>query len=197
MSNQKKHNSNKSYNFIDEIIIGDSPIIHSKFTTISDNEWFSNLNDKRNTTAQNIAPNYLLIFSILIISLFLAYIIITKIIVFASLIVNDFATMLFVGGYFTFFLSTVILLFKPKMISLEVKNNLLYIKCFPALNKIIPTDQIVKCEINAINNGNNNPKHKLLFAMNEDGNKYKQPLNYGMNLQLIDGNNIIIGSIKA
>ena len=77
MSNQKKHNSNKSYNFIDEIIIGDSPIIHSKFTTISDNEWFSNLNDKRNTTAQNIAPNYLLIFSILIISLFLAYIIIT------------------------------------------------------------------------------------------------------------------------
>lgn len=197
MSNQKKYNSNKSFNFADEIIIGDSPIIHSKFTTISDNEWFSNLNDKRNTTAQNIAPNYLLIFSILIISLFLAYIIITKIIVFASLIVNDFATMLFVGGYFSFFLSTVILLFKPKMISLEVKNNLLYIKCFPALNKIIPTDQILKCEINAINNGNYNHKHKLLFAMNEDGNKYKQPLNYGMNLQLIDGNNIIIGSIKA
>jgi len=197
MSSQKKYNSNKSFNFTDEILIGDSSIIRSKLTANSNNEWFSKLNDKRNIGLQNITPNYLLIFSTLIISLFSVYIIITKIIVVASLIINDFATMLFVGGYFTFFFSIVILLFKPKIISLEVKDNLLYIKCFPALNKIIPTDQILKCEINAIDNGNYNSKHKLLFAMNKNGNKYKQPLSYGMNLQLIDGNNIIIGSIKA
>jgi hypothetical protein len=80
------------------------------------------------------------------------------------------------------------------MLTLKVKEDTLQIKSFPLLNKKIPINQILKCELNTLNNGNFNYSNKIHFALNENGNRYKQPLNSGVSLQLINGKHIIIGS---
>ena len=81
------------------------------------------------------------------------------------------------------------------MLTLEVKDEELHLKSFPALNKRIPVNQILRCELNSINKGQFNSKTH--FALNENGNRYKQPLTSGISLQLINGNHIIIGSHKS
>ena len=82
------------------------------------------------------------------------------------------------------------------MLTLEVREGVLQIKSFPLLNKKIPINQILKCELNTLENGNFNYSNKIHFSLNEDGNRYKQPLNSGISLQLINGKHIIIGSKK-
>lgn len=82
------------------------------------------------------------------------------------------------------------------MLSLEIKNEMLHIKSFPALNEKIPVNQILKCEVRTMNNGQFRLKDKLYFALNENGNKYRQIIKDGMLLQMINGRYIIIGSAK-
>ncbi len=100
-------------------------------------------------------------------------------------------------GYFLLFISAICLVSKRKMLLLKVKGKTLHIKSFPALNEKIPVNQILKCELNTINNGKYTHSNKAHFALNEDGNRYKLPLTSGIALQLIDGNHILIGSYKS
>lgn len=83
------------------------------------------------------------------------------------------------------------------MLSLKVKDETLHIKSFPALNKKIPVNQILKCELNTMHNKKFSLSNKVHFALNKDGNRYKLPLTSGIALQLIDGNHILIGSYKS
>jgi hypothetical protein len=83
------------------------------------------------------------------------------------------------------------------MLSLKVENGALHIKSFPSLNKKIPINQIIKCELNTMKNNRFSHSRKIHFALNNNGNRYKQPLTLGLSLQLINGEHIIIGSYKS
>lgn len=196
-NNQIKYQSNKLVNFADEIIIGDNPIISKNSQNYSSFDLLNNPPSNNSILQEKPTPNYLFNFSIGIISVIATFIILSKVVTVTFSVVNDFFTTAFVGGYFLLFISTLILISKRKILSLEVKNDILHIKSFPALNKKIPINQILKCEVNTSNNTNSKLGRKIHFAINENGNKYKQPLVNGINLQLIDGNNIIIGSYKS
>ncbi|MBU0473877.1 MAG: hypothetical protein KKF62_06905 [Bacteroidetes bacterium] len=196
-SNNIKYQSAKSDNFADEIIIGTNSILSKNLQNFSNIDLTARQTQIGNEFLEKYSNNYLFNFSVVIIGLMAAVILLTKIVTISFSIVNNFSTGVFIFGYIFIFISTVILITKRKMLSLKIKDETLYIKSFPALNKKISVSQILKCELNTIDNGHFNSKGKIHFAINENGNRYKQPLTAGITLQLIDGNNIIIGSVKS
>ncbi len=181
--------------FADEIRIGENPIITKNFSNYSDIEFFTKPSKK--VTPNNFSQNYFLSFSMVSIVLIALIIISTKIISSTFLSFTSFSTSLFVVGYFILFISTIYLISKRKMLSLEVKDKMLHIKSFPALNKKIPVNQILKCELNSMDNEKFTLSDRVHFALNENGNRYKLPLTSGIALQLINGNHIIISSSKS
>jgi len=52
----------------------------------------------------------------------------------------------------------------------------------------------LKCEVRTMRNGKFVGNNRLHFALNENGNKYKQAAKDGMLIQLNNGKYIIIGS---
>jgi hypothetical protein len=194
-NNQLKYRANNSVSFADEIIIGKAPIISKSFDNFSDIDLFPK--EKSKTQKENQSQNYMLHFSLLSFALIAFLIILSKIVTSNLFSFNNFSTSFFVLGYFLLFALSVYLISKRKVLSLKVKDNTLYLKSFPSLNKKIPINQIIKCELNTINNGKYSSENKLHFALNENGNRYKQPLTSGVSLQLIDGQHIIIGSYKS
>ena len=183
--------------FADEIIIGENPIITKNFSNYSDIEFFTKPNQKVTQSDDKISQNYLLSFSMVSFALIIVMILFTKIISTTFLSFSSLSTSLFVTGYFVLFISTIYLISKRKMLSLEVRDKTLHIKSFPALNKKIPVNQILKCELNTTNNDKLSISNRVHFALNENGNRYKLPLTSGIALQLIDGNHIIISSSKS
>lgn len=192
INNLQKYRGNKSVDFADEIRIGKNPIITKNFSNYSDIEFFTKPSQKE--TPNKFSHNYFLSFSMVSFVLIVLIIISTKII---STSFTSFSTSLFVVGYFILFISTIYLISKRKMLSLEVKDKTLHIKSFPALNKRIPVNQILKCELNTMDKEKFTLSDRVHFALNENGNRYKLPLTSGIALQLIDGNHIIISSSKS
>ena len=192
-NNQLKYLNNFSTDFTDEIIIGDSQI------TGNAGDHGVELNIHEAPIQKNTDPNsqnYLLNFSILSFALIAFFLIFSKIISTTLLSFNSLSTSIFFSGYFLLFIASMFLIMRKKMLTLEVNEDNLLIKSFPTLNKKIPLNQILKCELNTLENGSFNYSNKIRFALNENGNKYKQPLNSGITLQLINGRHIIIGSKK-
>lgn len=181
--------------FADEIRIGENPIITKNFSNYSDIEFFTKPSQKE--TPNKFSQNYFLSFSMVSFVLIALIIIFTKIISTSFLSFTSFSTSLFVVGYFILFISTIYLISRRKMLSLEVKDRTLHIKSFPALNKKIPVNQILKCELNTMDKKEFALSDRVHFALNENGNRYKLPLTSGIALQLIDGNHIIISSSKS
>jgi hypothetical protein len=195
--NQVKYKGYQSANFADEIIFGDRSITSKNFDNNSDIDLFSKPRQKHSNIQESSSQNYLLNFSILSFSLIALMIVFSKIVSTTFISFNSLSTAIFVGGYFSLFLLTIFIISKRKMLTLEIKGEELHLKSFPALNKIIPVSQILKCELNTINNGRFNSINKIHFALNENGNRYKQPLTSGITLQLINGQHIIIASHKS
>jgi hypothetical protein len=194
---QLNYRVNNSVSFADEIIIGEAPIISKSFNNYSDIELFPKPIRNGENKRKKFSQNYMLNFSILSFILIAFLILFSRIVTSTLFSFNSFSTSIFVGGYFLFFALTVILLLKRKMLSLKVENGALHIKSFPSLNKKIPINQIIKCELNTMKNNRFSHSRKIHFALNNNGNRYKQPLTLGLSLQLINGEHIIIGSYKS
>lgn len=192
---QIKYKRNNSINFSDEIIIGKVPIVCKNFDNYSDIELTPKhrKNNGENKSFQNNLFNYSISFFLLTAVLIFLY----KIISSTFINFGNITSTLFVSIYFLLLGNTLFFVLRKKMLSLKVKNKILHIKSFPVLNVKIPTDQILRCEVNAISNDQSIVKDKLHFALNENGNKYKQIINDGMLLQMINGQYIIIGSAKG
>lgn len=191
-----KYSDNRSANFGDEITIGDSPTISK---TIRDNfDISSNTTSKKNENgvAKHL-PNSLFNYSLITFTLIALLIVFGKIVTTSVISFNSISTSIFVGSYFALFLLTIGFISRKKMLTLKVKDETLLLKSFPSLNEKIPINQILKCELNTIKNGKYNTQNKIHFALNENGNKYKQPVNSGITLQLINGQHIFIASHKS
>ncbi len=197
INNQLKYRGNNSVDFADEIIFGENSIVSKNKINHSELNLFTKSIPKKNGKDEPSFQNYLLNFSILSFLLIVLMVVFTKIVSTSFISFNSLVTSSFVGGYFVLFLFTIFIISKKKMLTLEIKNKELHLKSFPALNKKIPVSQILRCELNTMRNGKYNPQNKIHFSLNENGNKYKQPLTSGISLQLINGNHIIIGSHKS
>ncbi len=192
-NNKQKYYKNSSSNFSDEIIIGDDSIFSHTFDSSEESIF---LPPKENRLPKDVTNNFLLNYSIFSFILVATLIGLTKIVSATFTSFNNLSTTFFVGGYFLLFVISLVLIVKRKMLTLEVKEETLIIKSFPLLNKRIPINQILRCELNTLEDGKFRNYNKVHFALNENGNRYKQPLNSGISLQLINGNHIIIGSKK-
>lgn len=191
-----KYSDNRSSNFVDEIIIGESPTINKIFH----NNFETALNiqpEKNKSKSEKNFQNYILNFSIISFTLIALIIVFSKIVSTTFLSFNSFSASIFVGGYFALFLFTICIISRRKMLTLRIKNDTLLLKCFPTFSEKIPISQILKCELNTINNGEYNSKNKTQFALNENGNRFKQPLASGIILQLINGQRFFIASHKS
>jgi hypothetical protein len=191
-----KYSDNRSANFGDEIIIGDRPTIGK---IINNNFNISSTvppNKNENEVKKNL-PSVLFNYSLVAFNFIVLIMVFGKIVATSAISFNSISTSIFVGSYFSLFLFTIFIISKRKMLTLKVKGETLLLKSFPALNEKIPINQILKCELNTIKNGKYNPQNKIHFALNENGNKYKQPVNSGITLQLINGQHIFIASLKS
>ena len=195
-NNQLKYRGNTSANFADEIIFGDNSIISKNEISHSDINLFT-ANQKKDSNIESLSQNHLFGFLVVSFSLIAFLIVFTKIISATLLTLNSFTTSFFVGGYFLLFITTIFVLLKRKTITLEVKDKELHIKSFPSLNKKIPVNQILKCELNTIKKSKFYANNRMHFALNEDRNRYKQPLTSGITLQLLNGQHIVIASHKS
>ena len=196
-SKQLKYKRNNSVNFADEIIFGENSIVSKNKITHSDIDEYTKSSHAISNKNESFSQNYLLSFSILSFSLITFMVILSKIVSTTFISFNSISTSIFVGGYFILFILTIFIISKRKMVTLEIKDDELLLKSFPALNKKIPVNQILKCELNSMKHGQHNRNDKIHFALNENGNKYKQPLTSGISLQLINGQHIIITSHKS
>ncbi len=194
INKHQKYKGNNSVNFADEIIFGEKSIVSKNRITHNDIDVYTKLKKANSAKRELLSQNSLLNFSVLSFSLIALLVILTKIVSTTFLSFSSISVSIFVGGYFGLFIFTIFIISKRKMVTLKIKGNQLYLKSFPALNKKIPVNQILKCEVDSMNKGHNN---KTLFALNENGNKYKQPLTSGISLQLLNGKHIIIGSHKS
>jgi len=183
--------------FADEIILGENPIITKNFINNSDFDLISNPTKSKIQSVEKFSQNYLLSFSLVSFSFIATLILFTKIASTTFININNLISSLFVLSYFALFIFSIFLISRRKILSLKVKGHILHIKSFPSLNEKIPINQILKCELNSMNKDKFTATNRKLFALNEDGNRYKLPLTSGIALQLIDGNHILIGSSKS
>ena len=195
---QLKYRTNTSINFTDEITIGEVPVVSSFNNLIKPNPErelktkVSKKNELEKTEKNNIL-NYTLLSFFLVATLT----IFSKIVYSTFITLNSFITASFIAFYFVLFAFTLFVVAKKKMLSLNVKDGVLQIKSFPNLNEKISLSEIARCEIQANTNNKIRKQEKLHFALNENGNRYKQKLNDGILLQMINGELILIGSAKC
>jgi len=193
--NRIKYRGNSTSTFADEIIIGESPVLSSRFDD-SILDFSSTARTNTPKKKESAFQNYMLSYSVLSLFLVLGAFLFVKLI--NSTLINFSGSLAsyFVIFYFSLFVAAIFLILRKKMLTLEVKDEILHIKSFPSLNKKIPINQLLRCEINTLKEGSFNFENRVHFSLHNNGNRYKQPLSSGITLQLLDGRHILIGSKK-